>query len=326
MNSPLISVIVPVYNVEQYLDRCVESIVNQTYKNLEIILVDDGSPDNCPSMCDEWAKKDSRIKVIHKENGGLSDARNAGLDIATGEYIGFVDSDDFINENMYSVLYESFVSNNADIAECNWIKINDSSELSGSDPSIAGYDKVIYSTEDALKELILEANIKQTVVNKLYKKSIICYDFPVARINEDEFWTYRVIGNARTIVYLNVDLYYYYQRCDSIMHNKYSLNRLDGVEARKERLAYIKQNYPNLYSLACSSYLGTCFYHYQTISRNNDVDKDYKFRKMLYSEFVNYYSTDLVKSKPIKQRMWLLGFRTSPKLICSLRNTLKIGL
>ena len=117
-NNPKISVIVPVYKVEKYLDRCVESIVNQTYKNLEIILVDDGSPDNCPVMCDEWAEKDERIRVIHKENGGLADARNAGMNIATGDYIGFVDSDDWIEPNMYEVLLKNALKYDADISRC----------------------------------------------------------------------------------------------------------------------------------------------------------------------------------------------------------------
>ena len=116
--NPLISVIVPVYKAEKYLDKCVQSIVNQTYKNLEIILVDDGSPDNCPEMCDEWAKKDSRIKVIHKENGGVSSARNAGLDNSFGDYIGFVDSDDFIENDFYECLYDNLVENGADISFC----------------------------------------------------------------------------------------------------------------------------------------------------------------------------------------------------------------
>ena len=101
---PLISVIVPIYNVEKYLDRCVDSIINQTYKNLEIILVDDGSPDNCPQMCDDYAKKDSRIKVVHKENGGLSDARNVGMEVATGEYVSFIDSDDYISLDCYETV------------------------------------------------------------------------------------------------------------------------------------------------------------------------------------------------------------------------------
>ena len=119
MNSqPKISVIVPVYQVEETLDKCVESIIGQTYKNLEIILVDDGSPDNCPAICDSWAEKDSRIRVIHKENGGLCSARNAGMDIAAGDYLGFVDSDDCIEPDMYQLLVENAASTQADISRC----------------------------------------------------------------------------------------------------------------------------------------------------------------------------------------------------------------
>ena len=114
----LISVIIPIYNVEAYLDECIASVIAQTYSNLEIILVDDGSPDNCPQMCDEWAAKDSRIRVIHKENGGLSDARNAGIDIATGEYIAFVDSDDWIVPEMYEKMLAALKTENA--ATCAW--------------------------------------------------------------------------------------------------------------------------------------------------------------------------------------------------------------
>ena len=116
--SDKISVIVPVYKVEKYLNRCVQSIASQTYENLEIILVDDGSPDNCGVLCDEWVQKDSRIKVVHKENGGLSSARNAGVAVATGAYVGFVDSDDYIHPQMYEKLYEALVENGADISIC----------------------------------------------------------------------------------------------------------------------------------------------------------------------------------------------------------------
>ena len=118
MSKSLISVIVPVYKVENFLDRCVESIVGQTYENLEIILVDDGSPDNCPAICDNWAKKDGRIKVIHKENGGLSSARNAGLDVVTGEYFGFIDSDDWIEKDFFEFLITNALKENADISRC----------------------------------------------------------------------------------------------------------------------------------------------------------------------------------------------------------------
>ena len=118
MEEELISIIVPVYKVEKYLDKCINSIVSQTYKNLEVILVDDGSPDSCGKMCDEWTKKDTRIKVIHKENGGLSDARNFGLDCAKGKYIQFVDSDDYIEKDMIEFLYKNLKENNADISIC----------------------------------------------------------------------------------------------------------------------------------------------------------------------------------------------------------------
>ena len=129
MNSqPKISVIVPVYKVENFLDRCVESIVGQTYENLEIILVDDGSPDNCPAMCDGWAEKDSRIRVIHKENGGVSSARNAALDIATGDYIGFVDSDDWIEPEMYSSLIQQISESGKHIALCSSFAVEISGE------------------------------------------------------------------------------------------------------------------------------------------------------------------------------------------------------
>lgn len=119
--NPLISVIVPIYNVEKYLVRCVDSIVNQTYKNLEIILVDDGSPDRCPQMCDDYAEKDSRIKVVHKKNGGLSDARNAGMAVATGEYISFIDSDDWIETSMFELLLNNIFQYDCEIS-CGGIK------------------------------------------------------------------------------------------------------------------------------------------------------------------------------------------------------------
>ena len=125
MDNPKISVIVPVYKVEKYLDRCVESIVNQTYKNLEIILVDDGSPDDCPAICDAWANKDERIKVMHKENGGASSARNAGLDASSGDYVGFIDGDDIIDNDMYEMLLNNLVFTGADISRCGMVREDD---------------------------------------------------------------------------------------------------------------------------------------------------------------------------------------------------------
>ena len=176
MKDELITVIVPVYKVEKYLDRCVQSIVDQTYTNLEIILVDDGSPDNCPKMCDEWAKKDKRIKVIHKQNGGLSDARNAGLEKAKGKYVGFVDSDDYISPIMYEKLYKCIIDNQADMAMCGFSTVDEKgkvtyiNELNLPNCNCNNIANFYVNTEYTNKGDILETNnIMGSVCRCLYK-------------------------------------------------------------------------------------------------------------------------------------------------------------
>ena len=164
MKQPLISVIIPIYKVENYLNRCVESIVNQTYQNLEIILVDDGSTDKCPQMCHEWEKKDNRIKVIHKENGGLSDARNAGLHSATGEVISFIDSDDWINLKAFEGMLKSMQKDGSDIVSCGVKWVKGSGELL----RIASAEEhEILNTHDAMQELLHDGKLKQHVWNKI---------------------------------------------------------------------------------------------------------------------------------------------------------------
>ena len=166
-NEPLISVIVPVYKVEQYLDRCVQSIVDQTYKNLEIILVDDGSPDNCPAMCDAWAEKDDRVQVIHKENGGVSSARNVGLDAVTGSYIAFVDADDWIESDMLEFLLHNIIEFKADISGCTFSK-----DFSGNETS---YVNLNFSEPISLRQNVTEDYFQTNtffyavVTAKLYK-------------------------------------------------------------------------------------------------------------------------------------------------------------
>lgn len=146
----MISTIIPVYNVDNYLPKCVDSIINQTYKNLEIILVDDGSLDRCPDICDEYAKKDKRIIVIHKKNGGLSDARNAGLEIAKGEYISFIDSDDYINEHMYEDMLSAIENVDADLCICGYDRVNDDGEIRSS----AYFKNAIQTQNDAYEMLV----------------------------------------------------------------------------------------------------------------------------------------------------------------------------
>lgn len=200
----LISVIVPVFSVEQYLDECIESIIAQTHKNLEIILVDDGSPDNCPAMCDEWAKRDSRIRVVHKKNGGLSSARNAGLDVATGEYIGYVDSDDSIQPEMYETMLCAMIENNADIASSIRKKLDDDREL------------IPLSINEALN-FYLDGKMPLSVWSKLYKASKFRdLRFVDGRNNEDVPYNIECFSKANKILLINQKFYNYRVNLNSI--------------------------------------------------------------------------------------------------------------
>ena len=206
MTFPLLSIIIPVYNVEKYLNRCVQSIVDQTYKNLEIILVDDGSPDNCPAMCDAWAKRDCRIKVIHKKNGGLSDARNAGMAIANGELMGFVDSDDWISPEMYQLLYERLEADNSDISACGvemvWEDGTPSRMLTKS-------GCCVLDREEAMQAIIEESWLKQPVWYKMYKtEQIRDISFPVGKYHEDVFWSYQAVARARRVSVVDTPCYH----------------------------------------------------------------------------------------------------------------------
>lgn len=191
MNSqPKISVIVPVYKTEGLLDRCVESIVGQTYKNLEIILVDDGSPDNCPAMCDAWAEKDSRIRVIHKENGGVSSARNAALDIATGDYIGFVDSDDWIEPEMYSSLIQKISESGKNIALCSYYAV----EISGERYECrCVVDKEVLDKDDYFRFIVLGGD-GGYIWNRLYDADIL----KEVRFDEDIWYSEDLLFNFKT--------------------------------------------------------------------------------------------------------------------------------
>ena len=272
----LISVIVPIYNVEKYLTKCIESIINQTYENLEIILVDDGSPDNCPIICDEYAKRDSRVKVIHKKNGGLSDARNAGLDIATGEYIMFIDSDDFVEIDMMESMMNNMIDNNVDLVVCNIKYIYDNSEKVKYNQK----DKVLDKYE-AMQEYIKDGIVQAVAWNKLYKINLINgMRYKVGKINEDEFFTYKIVDRINKIYYNSKPFYNYVQRNTSIM-GLYSIKRLDAVEASYERLNFIKERYPELYVEEKKNFINLCIFNYEMILKNINIDYDKNGRNIL---------------------------------------------
>ena len=199
--NPIISIIVPVYNVEEYLQRCIDSILNQSFKNFELILVNDGSTDNSLKICKEYLLNDPRVKIINKENGGLSSARNAGINIAKGRYIGFVDSDDWINKEMYKILYELCEKNNSDIAECRYtVTTGNEMNLDNSSNLIT-----ILNNEEAIKSLYTNTSYGSVVSwNKLYRCELFKdIKFPEGKLNEDQFTTYKLYYKSNKIVLID---------------------------------------------------------------------------------------------------------------------------
>lgn len=246
--EPFISVIIPVYKVEQYLERCVESVRNQTYQNIEIILVDDGSPDACPQMCEEFAAKDERIRVIHQENKGLSGARNTGIDHAKGEYLAFLDSDDLWSVHFLESLYRALKEHDADIAQCRW-------EYMHGDCIIEAYDanakRECFTGREMLANLYIQTGAYYVVAwNKLYKKELFeNIRYPEGRINEDEATTYKLFDQAKKCVVVDNALYGYFvgSGSTSITRSGFNLKKLDFRLAQKERIAYfIEKDYKEL--------------------------------------------------------------------------------
>ena len=228
MNSPLISVIIPAYNAGQYFNHCIESIVNQTYKNLEIIIIDDGSTDDTPKLCDEWAEKDSRIIVIHKKNGGASSARNSGLDSATGEYITFVDADDYLDLDMYEIMLNELIENNADAARCGIVREAD--DGSTEDWGTGNYDIRVVDNKQLLADVGEALGILPvSPCNKLYKAECIGdirFDTKY-KFAEDTLFNFMVAGNIKKMVYHDVNRYHYIFNTNSITHNEINENNFD---------------------------------------------------------------------------------------------------
>lgn len=227
----MISVIVPVYNVDQYLCKCIDSIKKQTYSNLEIILVDDGSTDKSGQLCDELAKSDSRIRVVHKKNGGLSDARNAGIEIASGEYLGFVDADDYIDLNMYESMISLLQKYKADIAVCGINYVTD-----GKVQKISCLDEVKeYNTNDALSTYFLTNEINASACNKLFSTRLFeCVRFPFGKKYEDIAVMHLLLEKANKIVHCGEAFYYYLNRAGSITKVNFSRKDVDLISIRKE--------------------------------------------------------------------------------------------
>ena len=241
--NELITIIVPVYKVEDYLERCVDSILCQVYAELEIILVDDGSPDRCGEICEAYAKRDPRVKVIHKKNGGLSDARNAGIEQANGRYITFLDSDDWVHEEYVSHLYDLLKKTDADISVCGYLTLG--SEQIPDEPAAETVHE--FTGEEALDRLVAFGDLHAQMIvawGKLYKTAL--FDgilFPYGRIHEDEFTTYKLLYRARKVAVTTRKLLYYWQREDSIMGSGFKVkNKLDFLDSQIERGAFFNEH------------------------------------------------------------------------------------
>ena len=243
MKNDLISIIIPVYKVEKYLEKCIESVLKQTYTNLQIILVDDGSPDNCGKICDEYAKKDPRIEVIHKVNGGLSDARNVGIAKAKGKYIGFVDSDDYIKEDMYEILINLIKEYDADVSICNLYDVIDGKEyIRNNENGIQEYSRL-----EILKEVLLDKNIQSYAWNKLYKKELFDeIKYPIGKKYEDIGTTFYVFEKCNKIVVTSEPEYYYLKRSDSLVNNVTESTVLDYTDIIIQRYLYTQKNIEEL--------------------------------------------------------------------------------
>ncbi len=307
MENDLISVIVPIYNVEKYLPYCIDSIVEQTYKNLEIILIDDGSSDNCGKICDDYAKKDKRIRVIHKKNEGIAITRNRGLDEAKGKYIFFVDSDDSIIKETIKYLYTLEQKYNADIAigqsnviyEENLTKSLEKNTDKEDDKDIVK----TYNTEQAIEAMLYNTEFTNNVWNKLYKKETF-FDvrFPEKKIYEDLAVAYKILANAKTVVLGNKRTYNYLtNRKNSIMNTNFSQERMQGLKFAEDMVEYISIEYPEIRKAAISRLYMECIFILLKIPNNKEYRQANKKIKTILRKY--RFTVVLDKKMPKKQKL-----------------------
>lgn len=302
--SPKISIIVPVYKVELYLEKCINSILNQTFKDFELILVDDGSPDRCGEICDEYAKKDNRIVVVHKENGGQASARNVGLDIARGDYIGFVDSDDWIEADMYEVLYNMCNQTRCDIANCSSIiHFKDKTITNG------GHSLVIHNKEEAMLTMLEGVLYDEVVWTKLINKDILDgIRFTVGIMYEDTDFTYRLIGKCDKVASIGEAKYHYIKREDSTMDRAIKEISIDGVMVYDKMLHFIHDEFPTCKKIA-NLKLANCAL--STLNLMISSENFYNHKKNFYkvANILNqYFSTTITLDEYPKTVKLLLLF------------------
>lgn len=302
----LISVIIPVYNVKQYLYKCVKSVIEQTYYNIEIILIDDGSTDGSTILCDEMANIDSRIKVIHQENKGLSGARNTGLDCCSGRYVMFLDSDDFIEMDMIESLYQRILIDRSDMAICPYKYVDELGnetcfELERQcdfEDNVLNRDEMFYKISHMTQGYWFYV----IACSKLYKKELFNdYRFQIGRIHEDEFAMHHIINNVNKVSVLKKPMYLYLQRANSITNKEISIKRLDAVDAYLDRFLFYRDiKKKDL----CKDALKTA---YETLSDILKVSKQNKINKKLLLRHVRFVSYSLFRHLDLRCiKIWIV--------------------
>ena len=280
-----LSVVVPVYNVENYLKKCIDSILSQTFKDFELILVDDGSTDNSGHICDEYDYQYEKVKVIHKENGGLSSARNAGIEIASGEYISFIDSDDYIDSNMFLNMIEALQNTNKDIAACGRVV-----DLWGEKEKIEFSLKKekIYSHDQAIEEVLLLREIDVSACDKIYRKSL--FDnirYPEGKISEDAAIIFQLLDISNGIVHIGTPFYHYIYRKNSISKAKYDRRQYDSFINCINTEDFISKSYPQ-FKKQCKVYnTQVCGALLQSVLSDSEIKNQYKSD---YNEFKNKFN------------------------------------
>ena len=316
-NRPIISIIVPVYNVESYLERCIESILNQSFKEFELILVNDGSTDGCKDICNEYKTKDKRIKVIHKENGGLSSARNAGLDIARGKYIGFVDSDDFINKDMYKILFDTIQANNSDMVICDYYKVNedDINKFRNIKCSCENIEVKNLNKLESIDNLFLTGEKFIFAWNKLYKRELFNdLRYEKGRIYEDEYLAHRILYKCNKVSIIEAKIYYYVQRKGSLINSPFTVRRFDKVYAIKDRVDFLREKkLTNLEDKAEKTFIDYFVWNYfVAYQRLENIESELKILKKMFNR-VFFKSLDN-KFISLKEKLTLVLLYLSSKL------------
>lgn len=312
---PKISIIVPVYNVQEYLGNCIDSILNQTFRDFELILVNDGSTDDSLEICKHYKDIDDRICIIDKKNGGLSSARNAGLDIAKGEYIGFVDSDDYIHPQMYELLYNQIIKNKADISMCEFKKVSEFNKKELSDKVILNQEVEILNNKEAVFKLGENGSVTYVIAcNKLYKKSLFNnIKFKEGIIHEDEYIIHRLLYQVNKLVYIKQELYFYLQREGSIMDKRLGIDEVDYLLACSDRVRFFyEKDLIQLKDKWEKFYLWKFFNDYSELHKEYNGNKKLKILRKDFAQLLKILLKE--KKYSLKEKVSWIVFAINPNI------------